>query len=119
MAFDEGLAQIFRDDLVGVDGLAEKKMFGGLCFTLNGHMLCGVHQLKDKEKTVIGDGAMFRVGPDNYQTALDIEGVCELSFTGRPMKGLVECDADLLEDDLRREQLISLAKDFAQCLPPK
>ena len=29
MAYDEGLAQIFRDDLVDVDGLAEKKMFGG------------------------------------------------------------------------------------------
>lgn len=119
MAFDEGLAQIFRDDLVGIEGLAEKKMFGGLCFLLNGHMLCGVHKMKDKAKTVIGDGAMFRVGPDNYEKALSVEGVRELSFTGRPMKGLVECDAELLEDDERREHLVSLAKSFAQSLPPK
>lgn len=119
MAYDEGLAQIFREDLSGVDGILEKKMFGGLCFTLNGHMLCGVHQMKDNAKTVIGDGAMFRVGPENYAAALLIAGVCELSFTGRPMKGLVECDAELLEDDARRAQLLGLAKGFAKSLPPK
>ncbi|NNC37276.1 MAG: hypothetical protein EX271_02970 [Acidimicrobiales bacterium] len=119
MAYDEGLAQIFRDDLVEVDGVAEKKMFGGLCFTLNGHMLCGVHQMKDEAKTVIGDGAMFRVGPDNYEQALSVDGIRELSFTGRRMKGLVECDAELLEDDARREHLVALAKGFAQSLPPK
>ena len=41
MAYDEGLAQIFRDDLAAQDGISEKKMFGGLCFLNNGHMLCG------------------------------------------------------------------------------
>ena len=119
MAYDEGCAQIFRDDLAGIDGVTEKKMFGGLCFLFNGHMLCGVHQMKDQSKTEIGDGAMFRVGPDNYAQALAIEGVRELSFTGRPMKGLVECDAALLEDDDRRTQLVSLSKGFARSLPPK
>jgi hypothetical protein len=119
MAYDDGLAQVFRDDLADVHGVSEKKMFGGLCFLFYGHMLCGVHQMRDADKNVTGDGAMFRVGPANYETALAVTGVRELSFTGRPMKGLVECDAELLEDDQRRAKMISLATQFAQSLPPK
>ena len=51
MVYDEGLAQIMRDDLCDVNGISEKKMFGGLVFIYAGHMVCGVHK----------DGAMFRV----------------------------------------------------------
>ena len=29
MAYDEGLASLMRDDLAEVDGISEKKMFGG------------------------------------------------------------------------------------------
>ena len=65
------------------------------------------------------DGAMFRVGPDNYQQALAIDGVQELSFTGRPMKGMVECGAELLQDDKRRTQLLTMAQAFTNALPPK
>ncbi len=42
MAHDEGLAHILRDDLIDVAGISERNMFGGLCFMLNGNMLCGV-----------------------------------------------------------------------------
>jgi len=117
MAFDEGLAQIFRDDLAGREGITEKKMFGGLCFMRNGHMLCGVHKIGDGDNKE--DGAMFRVGPGHYETALAVDGVRELSFTGRAMKGLVECDAELLEDEERRKQMLSLAIDFTGGLKPK
>jgi hypothetical protein len=51
MAYDPGLAQILRDALGGWP-VTEKKMFGGLAFLLNGHMVCGVHS----------GGAMVRVG---------------------------------------------------------
>jgi hypothetical protein len=53
MAYDLGLAQLLRDDLVG-EKISEKKMFGGLAFLLNGHMVCGLHK----------GGAMFRVGKE-------------------------------------------------------
>ena len=55
MAYDEGLAEILRGDLADLPGIAEKKMFGGMAFMLNGNMLCGVHQA----------GGMFRVGKAN------------------------------------------------------
>jgi len=41
MAYDEGHAEILRDHLASLPGVIEKRMFGGLCFMLNGNMLCG------------------------------------------------------------------------------
>jgi hypothetical protein len=35
MTYDEGLAQTMRDALTKVEGVTEKRMFGGLCFMLN------------------------------------------------------------------------------------
>ncbi|MFT4555661.1 MAG: hypothetical protein ACI92S_000993 [Planctomycetaceae bacterium] len=65
MAYSEEHAQILRDALSDLSGVTEKKMFGGLCFMLNGNMLCGVHK----------DGGMARVGKDNEAAALELDGV--------------------------------------------
>ena len=109
MAYDEGLAQILRDALTGEDGISEKKMFGGLCFMLNGNMLCGVHQ----------KGGMARVGKANEAEALKIEGVAPLSFTGRPMGGMVDVSDDAFEDDTRRAQILALAFANVRAMPTK
>ena len=39
MAFDDNLADRIRKGLGRKKDIEEKKMFGGLCFMLNGHML--------------------------------------------------------------------------------
>ncbi|MCP5088975.1 MAG: TfoX/Sxy family protein [Rhodobacteraceae bacterium] len=109
MAYDEGQAQILRDALAETDGIIEKKMFGGLCFMLNGNMLCGAHK----------GGAMFRVGKANEAEALAVEGVSPLAFTGKKMGGMLEVDEALLVDDLRRGQVMALAMDFVAALPAK
>lgn len=109
MAYDEGLAAQMADDLGPQPGLERKKMFGGLCHMINGHMVCGVHK----------GGAMYRVGPDRYDTALALPGVKPLSFTGRPMKGLVEISDEVMGDDDVRHALTTMALAFNQSLPPK
>jgi len=109
MAYDEGHAEILRDHLASLPGVIEKRMFGGLCFMLNGNMLCGVHK----------GGAMFRVGKDNEQAALAIEGTSPLSFTKKKMGGMLDVDEDLLENDDRRTQLMALALQFVGNLPAK
>lgn len=109
MAYDEGLAAQMRDDLGPLDGLSERKMFGGLCFQLNGNMVCGVHK----------GGGMFRVGKPRYEAALTIEGVEKLSFTGRPMGGMVEISDAVMADDTVRTPLIEMALENARSLPPK
>lgn len=108
MAYDEGLAQILRDELAG-ESLVEKKMMGGLCFMWRGHMLCGVHK----------GGAMFRVGAGAQAEALAIPGVVPMGFTGRMMTGFVDCSDAVCVDDLRRGRLMALARRFVQGLPPK
>lgn len=109
MAYDEGLAAMMRDDLAGIGGITERKMFGGLCFLLDGNMVCGVHQ----------GGGMMRVGKEREEAARAIPGTGPMLFTGRPMGGMVDVSEDLLADDRRRGQVLGLALENARSLPPK
>jgi hypothetical protein len=109
MAYDARHSDILRQDLVGLKGVTPKRMFGGLCFLLNGNMLCGVHK----------DGGMARVGKDHEAAALELDGVDPLSFTGRKMGGLVELTEAALRDDEVRGAVLELAKDFVGSMPAK
>jgi TfoX N-terminal domain len=44
MAYRERLAERIRDYFKLRKGVEEKRMFGGLCFMLNGHMCCGIEK---------------------------------------------------------------------------
>jgi TfoX/Sxy family transcriptional regulator of competence genes len=79
MAFDEKLGERIRKALGNRKGVGERKMFGGLCFTVNGHMVAGV----------VGDRLMLRVGPDQHEAALKLKHAQPMDFTGKPMKGMV------------------------------
>ncbi|MGV6813216.1 MAG: TfoX/Sxy family protein [Brevirhabdus sp.] len=109
MAFDEGLAELMREDLGDQPGLSEKKMFGGLAFLIDGNMLCGVHK----------GGAMYRVGKDHQSEAEKLEGVGPMEFTGRPMGGMVDADEDAMANDTTRATLLHLSLSFVTALPPK
>ena len=109
MAYDPGHAQLMQEALGYPQNISEKKMFGGLCFMLNGHMVCGVHK----------DGGMARVGKQAEPDALLIEGIAPLSFTGRKMGGMVDVSEDVLSDNIRLEKIVSMALDYAKSLPPK
>jgi TfoX/Sxy family transcriptional regulator of competence genes len=109
MAHDEGLAELIRGELADVPGITEKKMFGGLCFLKDGNMICGVH----------AGGGMARVGKDREAEALALDGIAPLSFTGRPMGGMVDVAEDVLADDAARARIVGMALDYASSLPPK
>lgn len=109
MAYDEGLAELLRTDLAEADGIEEKRMFGGLCFMKDGHMLCGVHK----------DGGMFRVGKARHESALAIKGARPMEFTGRPMGGFVDVAEEAMADDTRRAALLALALKNVEGLRPK
>jgi len=109
MAYDEGLAELMREDLGARPGLSEKKMFGGLAFLIDGNMLCGVHK----------GGAMYRVGKDNQAEAEALAGVGPMEFTGRPMGGMVDANEDAMATDATRAALLRLSLAFVTALPPK
>ena len=109
MAYDEGLAELLRGDLAEFDAIEEKRMFGGLAFMKDGHMLCGVHK----------GGGMFRVGKARHAEALTLEGASPMAFTGRPMGGMVDVSDEAMADDARRARLLALALANVAELPPR
>ncbi len=108
MAYDEDLADRVRDAIPGGSEVAERKMFGGLAFMLNGHMFVGI----------VGDELMVRLGHAAVQQALERDHVREMDFTGRPMKNMIFVQpGGLLGPAL--DQWIAAAADHARALPVK
>jgi hypothetical protein len=65
MAYDEGLATRIRDAIGDRRGLAEKQMFGGLAFLVEGNMACGVR----------GEDLIVRLAADATASVQDEPGV--------------------------------------------
>ena len=108
MPVDEALAQLLRDDLQG-ETITENKMFGGLCFLLNGNMVSGTMK----------SSALFRVGKPNDTSALAIPGTCSMIQGGKAMAGFVELPTADCADHIRRRALSAMALDFVRTLPTK
>lgn len=83
MAASAELVARVRKALSKRRGVEERNMFGGVCFMLRGHMVCGVERAR----------FMVRVGPQFEARALAMPGASPMDFTGRPLKGFVYVDA--------------------------
>jgi len=108
MPHDPELADAMRAALRGRRNIVEKKMFGGYCWLLRGHMLCGVE---------VGR-YMFRVGPDQESEALTRPGSKPMDITGRPMTGFIWVDATRAEGAALRDW-IEYAANYVRALPAK
>lgn len=109
MPCDEQLVERVRAVLKPTRGTAERRMFGGVCFTLNGNMACGV----------VSTDLMVRVGPDKYADALKQPHVREMDFTGRAMKGYVFISTPGIESDSSLKYWTKVAVAYVEALPPK
>jgi hypothetical protein len=103
------LAELIRSNLGGDPNIGEIRMFGGICFTLNGNMLVGTMK----------DGTMLvRVGEEQEATALSRHGATRMNFTGREMKGFIVVAEDALDDEALTGW-IAMATAYVGLLPPK
>jgi TfoX/Sxy family transcriptional regulator of competence genes len=109
MAYDKDLARRVSAVLVGTPNLAEKAMFGGIGYLVNGNMACGVYQ----------DFLIVRVGPERYQSTLKKPGVKVLDITGRPMTGWVMVASDAIRTESGLESWVGKGLDYALTLPSK
>jgi TfoX/Sxy family transcriptional regulator of competence genes len=109
MAFDEDLAERVRRILAKIDGVTEKKMFGGLCFLINGNMALGL----------VNRDLMMRVGPDAYEKLLTQPHVRKMDFTGKSLKGFLYVGPKGTDSDKDLKKWVSKGIDFARSLPPK
>lgn len=109
MAYDEKLASQVREVLKRKRGVSEKKMFGGVCFLVHGHMACGV----------VGEDLCVRVGPDAYDDALKKPGAREMDFTGRPLKGMVYVGPRGYRRAPSLKVWVEQGLSYVRSLPPK
>ncbi len=108
MAYDERLAERVRG-LLQSRRLVEKKMFGGIAFMVRGHMCCGV----------IGEKLMVRVGPDEYERAIQRAHAAPMDFTGKPMRGFVYVSLAGLRTRAQLKSWIDRGLAFTGTLPAK
>ena len=109
MAFRESLAQRIRAVPLRKNGVAEKKVFGGVGFLLNGNMLVGVWK----------DILIARLGSEDGERELAEEHVKPLDITGKAMNGWVLVEPDGIESDERLRRWIERAMEFVKGLPRK
>jgi TfoX/Sxy family transcriptional regulator of competence genes len=111
MAYDEGLAQRISellDDNAEYE-YNEKKMFGGICYLLNGNMACGI----------LKEDLIVRVGPKKYKDYLKKPHTRKFDITGKPMKGWIMVTYKGLESDKELLKWVRLGVNFALSLPRK
>lgn len=82
MTYDERTAARIRAVLARRRDVVERKMFGGLTFMVNGAMCCGI----------TAEALVVRVGPAAHEAALAEPHVRPMTFTGRPLAGMVYVD---------------------------
>jgi TfoX/Sxy family transcriptional regulator of competence genes len=92
VAYDEVLLNELRTALQDLElrsgeALAERKMFGGVCITLNGKMVAGV----------TGSRLMVRAELEDLAAGEDRGVASAMDFTGRPMKGFAYVHPEKLE----------------------
>lgn len=109
MAYSEELAGRIRRLLARRANVAEIKMMGGLCFTLGGHMCCGV----------LKDDLLVRIGAERHLQALSEPHVRPMDFTGRPLKGFVFVSSAGHRNERSLQNWLERARNFVESLPPK
>jgi len=109
VARDRGLEELLREELGDRPGLAEKSMFGGWAFLLNGNLLCGARS----------DSLLVRLGKGNDGWALALPGVIQMLMGERVMHGWVRANAEVYGDDALRRRLLDAALAYVESLPDK
>lgn len=109
MARDEGLEDLIRAELPRGLDIAEKAMFGGRAWLVNGYLALGAR----------ADGMLIRLGKGGDGWALALPHVGPMMQRERRMEGWVRASADAWGDDALRRRLIDAALAYARALPPK
>ncbi|HEX3350498.1 MAG TPA: TfoX/Sxy family protein [Acetobacteraceae bacterium] len=105
---NDALLQRLRRSLADSPGFVERKMMGGVCVMVRGHMCCGIRD----------DRLMVRVGPERYADALARPHVGPLRIGERCPKGYIVVASDAL-DDVGFHEWVSAGLDYVATLPEK
>lgn len=104
------LAQRIRALLADIPDIGEIRMFGGLCFTLNGNMMCA-----DSHTGQL----LLRLSPADHEAALRRPGVSPMVMRGKAMAGYLYVSPAQYEHEPELERWIRMALAHVSTLPPK
>lgn len=96
-------------ELMTPHGSETRKMFGGTCFMVRGHMALGT----------LKDGLIVRVGKAAHAAAMKLPGARVFDMTGRPMEGFVSVDGKAVASGAALGKWIAMALAFNRTLPEK
>jgi hypothetical protein len=110
MAVNQELAARIRG-LVGLDPrVTEQKMFGGICFLLDGRILVGVRR----------NGALLvQCGAAAAAEAVRQDGVGPMVMAGKAARNFIDVEGDSIETEANLSYWIVLAERYLASLPPK
>jgi TfoX/Sxy family transcriptional regulator of competence genes len=110
MPYDEDLADRIREATSDVDGLTEKRMFGGLAFLVNGNMAVAASGR---------GGLLLRVDPAHSEELVDDVQVRRMEMRGKEMDGWLRVGADAIEDEAALHRWVDIGIAYASSLPAK
>jgi len=110
VAYDEDLANRIRELTSTERGVAEKRMFGGVAFLINGNMSVAVSGR---------GGLMVRVPPDETEALLRREHVEPMVMAGRETRGWLRVADDGVRTKRQLQSWVTRGLDYAKSLPPK
>jgi TfoX/Sxy family transcriptional regulator of competence genes len=110
MTFDPELADRVRSLLEDAEGLAEKKMFGGIGWTIGGNMAAGAHN----------DGRlMIRCSKEDFEEFLAEPGAEAMKKGTRSLTGWVLIDSEAVADPEALSRWVGRGRNYAESLPLK
>ncbi|MEQ1603659.1 MAG: TfoX/Sxy family protein [Pyrinomonadaceae bacterium] len=103
MAFNQQLADRTREIIARTHtDVEEKRMFGGLCFMVDGKMCVGVES----------DRMMVRFDPSLNDEIMEKNGVGPMDFTKRVTKGFAFVEIEAVQTERDLEYWIGLALEY-------
>ncbi len=105
---EDALADRLRKILTG-KSVTEQKMFGGICFMLDGNMVAGASK----------QGLLVRVGKDGHQAAVARPHARPMEMGDRTMQGFIFVAPEGTASDKDLKAWVGHARAFVETLPPK
>ncbi len=110
VAYDVEMADRLREILAGERGVVEKRMFGGLAFTVAGHMAVSASGQ---------GGLLLRIDPAHTDTLVVDPRASRFVMRGREMDGWLRVDIDANAADDELTGWVKHGVDYARSRPPK
>jgi len=109
MPYNTDLEEHIAEAVAGWRGMEKKKMFGGLCYLVNGNMCFGVWK----------DFLIVRMAAETAREKLKGKGVRQFDITGKPMKGWVMVGQSAWGKKKELMNWLDIGKSHVLTLPEK